>query len=130
MLDFNLPSVVLREAWSSVRLDVIRTAVSQTIVELGLVVDQEDQAQSGSGADLTAKDARHMALHLCTIELMNEVGMDVGAVCLPHNRSPPGIDWGPTYSEAVDRYRRVAATSLGTSLGVLRSQSALKGIEP
>lgn len=118
MLNLDLPVVVVREAWSIARLTVIHEAVSQTIIELGHLVDEEEQAQSSSGAASSTESARRMALRACTIELMNEAGLDPGSLSSKPGGLPadPGVEL--EYNEAIDRYRVHAAMALRTTLGV------------
>ena len=119
-MNLDLPVVVVREAWSIARLTVIHEAVSQTIVELGHLVDEEEQAQarSSAGDAPSTESARRMALRTCTLELMNEAGLDPGSLSSKPDGMPadPGLEL--EYNEAIDRYRVHAAMALRTTLGV------------
>ncbi len=118
MLNLNLPSVVLREAWSTSPLDTIRDTVLRTIEELEHLVDEEDDVQQQLCADPAEAIARRMALQLCTLELMSEVGLQSPTDSAPSESAHSGPDWARQYLGAIERYRIRAATSLGAALGV------------
>ena len=116
MLSLDTPSTFLRDAWCRVRLDVIRDAVDETIVELEELVRHELETLTDVNVEpaLDQPNARNAALRTCSVELKVECGLPVESET---SLAPHDASWMFTYDEALARYRNAAVNSLRKSLG-------------
>lgn len=117
MLNFGLPSVVLRDAWSRVRLEVIQRAVENTILELQVVAERENSAGGSVEIDVERRDVNRVALHVCCSELREEAGLVQASTAAPRDAQGTSLQLRPDYMDLLDRYREVAANSLRQTLG-------------
>ena len=113
MLNPDLPTTFLRDAWCRVRLDSIREAVSTTLdllQELGV----KEAGMMGAPRP-GAETARAAALMECSAELLRESGLPT-SYRPPQARSPQrDEDWTRSYDEALLHYRTTAVSSLRKS---------------
>jgi len=112
---------MLRGAWNTVRLDVIRAAVERTIGSLeALNADQMLRWEpSRSALDLETGSVR-AALDSCCNELRDGCGlpMSPGRPMQIQSIRAADADWTQSFSNALEAYRRVARDELNASLAV------------
>lgn len=109
MLDPTHPVAILRAAWDSVRLDVIRAAAKATIAELESQYGCEDGEPCRRG-QLPASTA---ALRACCDELREESGLPMKAEKEEHARWSTGdAAWRSAFATELARYRTAAGVSL------------------
>ncbi len=106
-------SLVLRNAWSTMRLKRIQEAVKETIVEIEKGAAQQEGRLDGASQENTEKrKASQMALQSIVQELLEEAGLVENDVHAAAEAVAPGLHWGLLYSEFLTEYRAAATTSL------------------
>lgn len=112
---------ILRGAWNTTRLDVIRAAVERTIGSLeALNADQMLRWEpSRSALDLETGSVR-AALDSCCNELRDGCGlpMSPGRPMQIRSLRAADADWTQSFLNALEAYRRAARDELNASLAV------------
>ena len=116
MLNPNLPTTILRSAWNSIRLDVIRSAVAATIGQLEGMPSLTRGANSDVGRQRAAS-ADHAARRACVEELREAAGHTADSDAVQALLALDDAAWRELFQVELARYRAAAALSLRNALG-------------
>lgn len=124
------PAAILRGAWSTTRLPLIRNVIDETLVALNALDPREVLGRELSGAEGSPGDCPvREALAACCDELRLEGGVAMlrdreAFADLPAERAPA---WGVSYANALDKYRDAAGALLDRGFSGLAARTAAAG---
>jgi hypothetical protein len=118
------PTVMVRGAWSVLRLPVLQTIVNDTIRVLEEIAPSELLGRELSVLDLQVeRNPIAAALEACSAELRDESGIldaherrRTQSEVVRENMLSQPAEWKQTFQEAFVQYRHAAVRSLGVSL--------------
>lgn len=115
-------AVILRGAWKTFRLDVIRGVVRQTICDLEELGAVQMLGRQPSGSELEAGTGSvRAALDTCCDELREGCGLPTspGLALQVQSMRAADADWFEGFSHALEVYRGAACKELDASLAAL-----------
>ena len=113
---------ILRNAWSTFRLDAIRAVVQEAIGNLEALTAGQVLGREPSQSELEGKtDSLRAALDACCDELREGCGLPTspGPSVPARSMHAADADWTESFSNALEAYRSVACKELDTSLAAL-----------
>jgi len=113
---------ILRNAWSTFRLDAIRAVVQEAIGNLEALTAGQVLGREPSQSELEGKtDSLRAALDACCDELREGCGLPTspGPSVRARSMHAADADWTESFSNALEAYRSVACKELDASLAAL-----------
>jgi hypothetical protein len=110
---------ILRSAWKTFRLDVIRAVVQQTIGHLEALTADEVLGRRPSRSELDVETGSvRAALETCCDELRDGCGLSTspGRPMQIQSMHAADADWTESFSNALEAYRSAACQELDVSL--------------